>query len=174
MSVQRFSIPLIIALVVLFSSCAPGTFNRSRGVPIGVGDLYTLSINSTGTSLRKSLDLRFNAVSQAARVYGKNAFVIGNFIVTFNQNANVDNVEWLDFFSENRYYLVYSAQINGRNYLYVDIDKSVAGRDSSCVFSDWKYGDQSFSGLFAGFVESESGSGSFTRLTDGRCTLQKK
>jgi hypothetical protein len=165
---------LLIALLATVSSCAPGAFNRSRGVPLGVSQRYVLQTTNTITGVKSSFEFAVDAVSRPAmpssNPNNRNTYVVGPYVISYG--SPVDNLEWFEYLSNGKYLLFTAGQIGGVNFLSVDIDRASLDKVTNCEFRAWKYGDTNFVGAFSVYIQNASGSYSAQRA--GSCTLTLK
>jgi hypothetical protein len=165
---MKTAISLLI-LPFLLSSCAPGAFTRSSGVPVSVGETWVLEMKNTLSNTTSNLEIRVTNSSQPASRRGTGAYLVGPYAITFN--VNVTDVQWFEQYSNARYLVFYSYRVNDQNRFVIDIDRSFSERSSSCDFRGWKYGDSEFVGRFSTLFESQ---GSVTPSAVGECTLTRK
>jgi hypothetical protein len=162
----------LIVLAIAFSSCAPGAFSKTTGVPLSAGQRWTLETQNLSTKAKTKLDFTVDsfpkpAVANTARA---NSYIIGSYIVTYP--APVTGLEWLELTNSSKPLLFTAGTIRGMNFLSVDIDRSSLDQLASCDFDGWKYGDTVFEGALSQYVITPSGS--YSPRDVGICTLSLK
>ena len=160
----------VAALAFILSSCAPGAFTRSSGVPLGVGEVWTLETTNSLTKQPLTLEIRVSGVSQpASRVGNAGAYLIGPYAITYR--GAVTDVEWFEQYSSARYLLFYTSRLGGVNSMTLDIDRAFSERATSCEFRGWSYGASRYSGTH--FAITTSGGSAFSSPV-GTCVLTRK
>lgn len=144
---KSFYYVALTALLLMISSCAPGSLGRNSGVPLVAGKLYSLELtfNKSFAAAGFQVDLRVDNVSQPAQAAGKpNAYIIGRYVVTYS--PAVSNIQWFDGVAGGSYVLFLSAKLNAQNYFSIFVQPAGMNFVSSCEFDGWSFSDTSFEG----------------------------
>ena len=166
------SILAVLALGLGFSSCAPGAFTKSSGVPMSAGQRWTLETLNQSTNAKNTLQFTVDSFPKpaVANTSRANSYIIGAYIVTYP--APVTGLEWLELSNSSKPLLFTAGSIRGVNFLAVDIDRSSLDQLQSCDFDGWKYGDTVFKGTLSQYAITPSGS--YSPRDVGLCTLALK
>lgn len=170
---KQFFYIAVTALLLMISSCAPGSLSRNSGVPLVAGKVYSLELtfNKSFAAAPFQVDLRVENVSQPAQAAGKpNAYLVGRYIVTYS--PAVTNIQWFDGVAGGSYVLFLSAKLNTQNYFSIFVEPAGSGFVSSCEFSDWSFSDTSFEGSL--FWRGKTGTSPASEVGACRLSLKQK
>ena len=171
---RLFSVLTICVLAL--SSCAPGSFapNRGRGIPMFVGERWSLELRDDKKGSAVTLNVNMNAPPQPGRQdpTQPNSYRVGPTGIWVLGPVTISNVEFVELRDGTREILVYAFKQNDVNQMFVEIDTTGPREGvSSCYLNGWTSESTRLEGSYSIRTPTKDNPNALVSQVAGRCVL---